>query len=204
VADLWGQQAEQTAQRRLGIYAHTCADVLACAPDADPEQESITRLQAELNQAATVLTTRFNTIGAYDGLSATDQVWFDIAVGLMAAMRMIDAAFAAFSSGTILDQEGDEHKRFSPLPSVDEQQKWSQELATALSFRSAVATYRQNFANQIQVLHIAGRTRQRECRGLLNLPDMVKWLLPSGWGGNRQPFAGVSDGPDALTEGIFI
>lgn len=181
---LYGQSALNLAVSRLRPYLNA-ALVADMAGTETPATDAGKDLVAEAGRAALALRGKMRCIKPYAGLSGEDQQWFDIAVGVLAAITLRSAAIGQAHDGLIKRKAGDEEEVFA-VPDADEERRWAAELAEAVGNIGCVQKARIQIASTLNVISAAGRSRTREENGRLSLPTLLASLLPSGWGGDRR------------------
>jgi hypothetical protein len=159
----WGATASKIAMSRLGYFAS------AIAPDD---------LSANLDESSSAIRAKWPCVGEYDSILPADQAWFDTATGVMAAMTLIAAAITSQNDGMTSFKTDQQQSVFVSAPSLDEQVKWQNELAEAISFISCIRASLTASAASYSMFTLTGRTRQRESNCRLD----ISGILPVGWG----------------------
>lgn len=175
---VYGQLALDTANRQLRPFARgVVSDDVA----------------SEAYVSAVTIVAKFACVGAYDGLSDTDKIWFDRAVGVLTAITLMASAAGSMAGGTTLRKQGDEEIRYA-VPNPDQIKELSKTFGDSIGLISCVKGARIAVAAGINVIGVGGRTRTREANGLYSLPRMIEAILPAGWGGDRRVILGTFAG----------
>ena len=124
---LFGQKAYDKAQQRLGIYA---AAVNGKA------------IRAEADDAALDLLAAYPCIGSYQGLTLTDQLQFDRAVGVTVALNLVKTARVKANDGFVTFTDAAQQK--VQFDTIDDEQldSWQKEITQAIGFISCVRAAR--------------------------------------------------------------
>ena len=159
--------AEGVALRRLQTFAANIAP-------AD--------LGAEITVAARLLRAELPSLPDYPELDEDHQAYYDLAVGLTAAMSLLAPAIAAANDGIAKLKTPDYEYTFA-VPDPAERGRWAEEVARAVGYLVKLVRNAQPAPRPRRQFHMfgaAGVARQRE-RHWKRGADVVRLLIPDGW-----------------------